>query len=196
VGQLKSSWVTSIEMIDSIRTGDMNKYLIRPISFFTYHFMMFIGHNSLFYIVYSTVLILFAILLPGWVFPTSFHILGFILALLISIYLSYTIYFCMVCFAFWFGEVRALVIAYNISNVVLSGQIIPLRLFPDSVRNIINLTPLQFLVDFPVSIATANLPMNLWIPKMGMALSWCIIMTLAGRVIYRSGIRVYGGYGA
>jgi len=38
--------------------------------------------------------------------------------------------------------------------------------------------------------------MNLWIPKMGMALSWCIIMTLAGRVIYRSGIRVYGGYGA
>jgi len=174
----------------------MNKYLIRPISFFTYHFMMFIGHNSLFYIVYSTVLILFPILLPGWVFPTSFHILGFILALLISIYLSYTIYFCMVCFAFWFGEVRALVIAYNISNIVLSGQIIPLRLFPDSVRNIINLTPLQFLVDFPVSIATANLPMNYWLPKMGMALSWCIVMTLAGRVIYRSGIRVYGGYGA
>ena len=102
----------------------------------------------------------------------------------------------MVCFAFWFGEVRALVIAYNISNIVLSGQIIPLRLFPDSVRNIINLTPLQFLVDFPVSIATANLPMNLWIPKMGMALSWCIIMTLTGRIIYRSGIRVYGGYGA
>ena len=196
VGQLKSSWVTSIEMIDSIRTGDMNKYLIRPISFFTYHFMMFIGHNSLFYIVYSTVLILFPILLPGWVFPTSFHILGFILALLISIYLSYAIYFCMVCFAFWFGEVRALVIAYNISNIVLSGQIIPLRLFPDSVRNIINLTPLQFLVDFPVSIATANLPMIYWLPKMGMALSWCIVMTLAGRVIYRSGIRVYGGYGA
>ena len=196
VGQLKSSWATSIEMIDSIRTGEMNKYLIRPISFFTYHFMMFIGHNSLFYIVYTTVLILFPILLPGWAFPTILHVIGFIAALLISIYLSYSIYFCMVCFAFWFGEVRALVIAYNISNIVLSGQIIPLRLFPDSVRNIINLTPLQFLVDFPVSIATANLPMNLWIPKMGMALSWCIFMTLAGRVIYRSGIRVYGGYGA
>ena len=196
VGQLKSSWATSMEMIDSIRTGEMNKYLIRPISFFTYHFMMFIGHNSMFYIVYTAVLILFPILLPGWAFPTILHIIGFIAALLISIYLSYSIYFCMVCFAFWFGEVRALVIAYNISNIVLSGQIIPLRLFPDSVRNIINLTPLQFLVDFPVSIATANLPMNLWIPKMGMALFWCIIMTLAGRVIYRSGIRVYGGYGA
>jgi len=196
VGQLKSSWATSMEMIDSIRTGEMNKYLIRPISFFTYHFMMFIGHNSTFFIVYTTVLILFPILLPGWAFPTILHVIGFIAALLISIYLSYSIYFCMVCFAFWFGEVRALVIAYNISNIVLSGQIIPLRLFPDPVRNIINLTPLQFLVDFPVSIATANSPMNLWIPQMGMALFWCMIMTLVGRVIYRSGIRVYGGYGA
>ena len=53
VGQLKSSWHTSGEMIEGIRTGDINKFLIRPISYFWYHFMMFIGHNSLFYIVYT-----------------------------------------------------------------------------------------------------------------------------------------------
>ena len=102
----------------------------------------------------------------------------------------------MVCFSFWFGEVRSLVVAYNISNIILSGQIIPLKLFPDTMREIIYLTPLQFLVDFPVSIATANLPMHLWLPKMGVALLWCVIVTLAGRLIYRSGIRVYGGFGA
>ena len=34
VGQLKSSWHTSGEMIEGIRTGDRNKYLIRPISYF------------------------------------------------------------------------------------------------------------------------------------------------------------------
>ena len=62
VGQLKSSWATSIDMIDSIRTGELNKYLIRPISFFTYHFMMFVGHNSLFYFVYATLLIFFPII--------------------------------------------------------------------------------------------------------------------------------------
>ena len=196
VGQLKSSWATSIEMIESIRTGEMNKYLIRPISFFTYHFMMFIGHNSLFYIVYISILVLFPILVPGWVFHTIFHILGFGISLIISIYLSYSIYFCMVCFAFWFGEVRALVIAYNVSNIVLSGQIIPLRLFPDSVREIILLTPLQFLVDFPVSIATGQLEMSLWFNKICLGLLWCIITTIVGKMIYRSGVRVYGGFGA
>ena len=196
VGQLKSSWATSMEMIDSIRTGDMNKYLIRPISFFTYHFMMFMGHNSLFYIVYTIILILFPIFLPGYAFPTILHILGFIVAVLISIYLSYTIYFCMVCFSFWFGEVRSLVVAYNISNIVLSGQIIPLRLFPESVQKIIYLTPLQFLVDFPVSIATNNLVQELWLPKMMTALLWCLVMTFLGHIIYKKGIKVYGGFGA
>ena len=196
VGQLKSSWVTSIEMIDSIRTGELNKYLIRPISFFTYHFMMFIGHNSLFYIVYTSILILFPILLPGWAFHTILHIIGFIAALIISIYLSYSIYFCMVCCAFWFGEIRSLVISYNIANSVLSGQIIPIKLFPDSLRDIILLTPLPYLVDFPVSIATNNLSINLWMPKMGIAIIWCSVITIMGRIIYRFGIREYGGFGA
>ena len=196
VGQLKSSWATSVEMIEAIRTGELNKYLIRPVSFFTYHFMMFIGHNSLFYIVYTTILILFPIILPGFAFTTPIHLMGFIVALLLSIYLSYAIYYCMVCFAFWFGEVRALVIAYNISNIVLSGQIIPLRLFPETAREIIGFTPLQYLVDFPVSIATNHLPIQLWLPQMAVAFGWCVVMTVIGSVIYRSGIRVYGGFGA
>ena len=45
VGQLKSSWVTSSQMISEIREGIINKYLIRPISYFWYNFMMFVGVN-------------------------------------------------------------------------------------------------------------------------------------------------------
>ena len=59
IGQLKSSWHSSGEMIRSIRTGEINKYLIRPVSYFWYHFMMFIGFNSLYYIVYSIILCAF-----------------------------------------------------------------------------------------------------------------------------------------
>ena len=92
VGQLKSSWHTSGEMIEGIRTGDVNKYLISPISYFWYHFMMFLGHNSLFYIVYLIILILFPILLPGWAFYNILHIIGFALALIISISFTFTHY--------------------------------------------------------------------------------------------------------
>ena len=87
VGQLKSSWHTSGEMIEGIRTGDINKFLIRPISYFWYHFMMFIGVNSLYYTVYSLLLFTFITIFPGLIFPTAINFIGFILALLISIFL-------------------------------------------------------------------------------------------------------------
>ena len=78
VGQLKSSWHTSGEMIEGIRTGDINKYLIRPISYFWYHFMMFIGVNSLYYIVYSFLLISLIFIFPGLLFPSLINIVGFL----------------------------------------------------------------------------------------------------------------------
>ena len=183
-------------MIDAIRTGELNKYLIRPISFFLYHFMIFVGYNSLFYLSYSIILVIFPFIFPGLVFLTLNHIIGFIVSLLISVYLSYTMYYTMVCFAFWFGEVRSMVVTYNIANIVLAGQVIPIHLFPDSMRIIIELTPIRYLIDFPVSIATGRLPMEQWILHIGIAIFWCVVMTFIGQMVYRFGIKVYGGYGA
>lgn len=195
VGQLKSSWVTSLEMINAIREGELNKYLIRPISFFGYHFMLFVGYNSMFYLIYFSMITGIIVFFPSWAFPTVWHIPGFLGALLMSIYLSYTVYFTMVCLAFWFGEVRAMVIAYNLANMILSGQLIPLRLFPESVLKIINLTPLPYLVDLPVSIATGHLPMDQWFGKIMIGVTWSAVMTVVGIFIYCRGIRHYEGFG-
>jgi ABC-2 type transport system permease protein len=195
VGQLKSSWVTSVEMIDGIRSGELNKYLIRPISYFTYHFMLFIGYNSLYYISYFFLISGIVYFFPEWVFPSFAHVGAFLLMLAISVYLSYTIYFMMICFAFWFGEVRALVIAYNLANLILSGQMIPMRMFPDWLLNILYYTPIPYLVEIPVSIATGYLTPEMWLPLMFRGVIWTLLMTLAGLTLYKFGIRRYEGFG-
>ncbi|MFQ6609581.1 MAG: ABC transporter permease [Fidelibacterota bacterium] len=195
VGQLKSSWVTSIEMIDGIREGELNKYLIRPISYFVYHLMLFIGHNSLYYFVYFILITGTVIFLPEWVFPTISHGIFFVLTLFVSVYLSYTMYFLMVCFAFWFGEVRSLVIAYNLANLVLSGQMVPMQLFPEGLRAALHFTPLPYLVDIPVSIATGRLPAEQWVSAVGIGIFWTILMTFAGKWLYSRGIKRYEGFG-
>ena len=87
VGQLKSSWHNSMMMIDEIRSGDLNRYLIKPISYFSYNFMNFIGHNSLFYIVYFIMMSLIPIIIgPGYVFNGYLQIIGFLFALFISVF--------------------------------------------------------------------------------------------------------------
>tara|TARA_B100000029_G_scaffold513068_1_gene611474 strand:+ start:1542 stop:2198 length:657 start_codon:yes stop_codon:yes gene_type:complete len=195
VGQLKSSWVTSSEMILEIRQGLINKYLIRPISYFLYHFMMFVGTNSLYLIVYMLLLILFMFVFPGMIFQSYMSIIGFIISLLLSIYLSYCIYFIMVCFAFWFGEVRSIVVAYNLGMLMISGQYIPIRLFPDNVLSIIQWTPIPYLVDLPVSIATGLVQETEWVSSISIGLLWCIILTIISFIIYKIGIKGYEAYG-
>ena len=196
VGQLKSSWHTSGEMIEGIRTGDINKFLIRPISYFWYHFMMFIGVNSLYYTVYSIILFSVITIFPDLMFPEAINFFGFIMALLISIFLSYCIYYIMICFAFWFGEVRSIIVAYNLTMLVLAGQYIPIRLFPEPIIKVMELTPFIYLVDFPVSIATGRIPIEMWLNNFIFSIIWCFIMWRIGISVYNRGIRKYEAYGS
>ena len=198
VGQLKSSWYNSMMMIDEIRSGELNKYLTKPISYFSYNFMNFIGHNSLFYIVYCIMMLLTPIILgSGYVFNGIPQILGFIVTLFISVFLSYSIYFCMVCFAFWFGEVRAMIVSYNLFNVFLSGQLIPIALFPEGLKQFVMHSPFRFMVDFPVSIATASeFQLDYFLDGITMQILWCLIMYAFGKIIYSFGIKQYEAFGA
>ena len=195
VGQLKSSWVTSSQMIFEIRQGLINRYLIRPVSYFWYHFMMFVGMNSLYFLVYMLLLVLFIFLYPGMIFQTFISIIGFLITLALSIYLSYCIYFIMVCCAFWFGEVRSIVVAYNLGMLMISGQYIPIRLFPDEILQILQWTPIPYLVDLPVSVATGIMHQSVWINKIWFGCMWCFILTAISYIIYKRGIKSYEAYG-
>tara|TARA_B100000674_G_C37793270_1_gene892822 strand:- start:158 stop:985 length:828 start_codon:yes stop_codon:yes gene_type:complete len=197
IGQLKSSWVTSHEMIMQIRQGFMNQYIVKPLSFFSYHLMNFIGTNILYYVPYALLIFFSPIIFSNIIFINSIQIPFFLLALVMSIYLSYSIYFFMVCFAFWFGEVRALLAAYNISMFVLAGQIIPLDFFPDYYNQVINFTPIPYLIKFPVDIAMAQtINISQWISLLLIGLLWCSIMRLLSSFLYSLGIKRYEAYGA
>ncbi len=195
VGQLKSSWINSFEMIESIRLGELNKYLIRPISFFFYNLSLFIGYNSLYFICYGAMSIAFPFIFPGLAFQTIYSIIGFVTFLFLSIFISYGIYFMMICTAFWFGEARSLLVAYNLANIVLSGQLIPLKMFPEKLLNIIEYTPIPYLVDIPVRFALGYIDPNLFFEKMKMGILWAITITIIGHIIYKFGIRRYEGFG-
>ena len=79
----------------------------------------------------------------------------------------------------------------------MAGQIIPLDFFPDYYVQIINYTPIPYLVKFPVDIAMSlEINFNQWTIMMLMALGWCIIMRMLGGALYSIGIRRYEAYGS
>ena len=89
-----------------------------------------------------------------------------------------------------------MVVSYNLAMLVLSGQYVPIRFFPDYILNIINWTPIRYLVDFPVSIATGILPMEEWLSGLLMATLWCFVLSICSAIIYKLGIKDYEAYGS
>ena len=101
----------------------------------------------------------------------------------------------MICTAFWFGEARSLLVAYNLANIVLSGQLIPLKMFPEKLLNVIEYTPIPYLVDIPVRFALGYIDPALFFEKLQHGIIWAIIITIIGHIIYSFGIRRYEGFG-
>ena len=101
----------------------------------------------------------------------------------------------MICCAFWFGEVRTLILAYNLANRVFAGAIIPLSFFPETALKIIRMTPLPYLVDIPVNVALGNIPISDWGYLFLIGVIWLIVTIFSGLGLYQLGIRRYEGFG-
>ena len=78
---------------------------------------------------------------------------------------------------------------------MISGQYIPIRLFPEKILDILYWTPVPYLVDLPVSIATGLINYSEWIYHVGIACLWCVILTFISWLIYSLGIKDYEAYG-
>ncbi|MAJ45074.1 MAG: hypothetical protein CMF96_10075 [Candidatus Marinimicrobia bacterium] len=163
--------------------------------FFSYHFSLFIGYNSLFYFSYFIMIILFQLFFPGWAFHHPIQGFGFILFLTLAVFLSYSLYFLIVCCAFWFGEVRVLILAFNLSSRVFAGSIIPLEFFPNYMLQFIQNTPLPYLVNIPVNIALGKIPAEQWDWLFLKGCIWTLITVVTGHLLYERGIKKYEGFG-
>ena len=172
---------------------------------FWYYFNMFVGVNSLFYFTYFFLISSVAITTktgiityfpPESIFPSFASLLGFIISLLISIYISYCIYFIMVCFAFWFGEVRSIVIAYNVGMLMFGGQYLPVKLFPEPFKSFIENSPINFLINFPVTTAIEGITnIEEWLGQLLFSIFWCFLLTLICKIIYYRGTIRYEAFG-
>ena len=69
------------------------------------------------------------------------------------------------------------------------------RLFPENILSIIKWTPIPYLVDLPVSIATGLIDGTNWLPDIFFACIWCIVLTILSLIIYKFGIKNYEAFG-
>jgi ABC-2 type transport system permease protein len=180
-----------------IRSGDIKKYLTQPVDMIGFFLLGRVAHKLAYYTVaiapFALVFFLCRGFFHGW--PDAVTLAAFIASLLLSFLLGFFLEACMGLVGFWFLEVSSLLFVYMLLNFFLSGHMFPLDMLPATARQIVLLLPLHYLAYFPAAVFLGKVQGMDLVWGLSLQVAWTVFFALLSRVLFRLGLRRYGGYG-
>ena len=148
------------DLLDKIRTGGIAYDLCRPVSLYGFYYARIMAQKLTGSLMRAVPMLLFASLLPrGWGIGLPASVPAFLLSLLalamgllcVSALENITMAFTMRTL-----DPRGVQAMLNLLMMTLSGNILPLTLFPDSWQRVITLLPYAQLLDAPIRLYTGD----------------------------------------
>jgi ABC-2 type transport system permease protein len=118
-----------------------------------------------------------------------------VLATLSGMAVAYLMGFLIAMLAFWMDEVWTLFVMKNLILWFLTGQLVPLDMFPQEVQKVSKFLPFGYLAYFPTKVLTAALPLSEIVSGLGIILSWVVVFYIAYKLFWSYALRKYGAFG-
>lgn len=194
VGRIASNWMYEFTMVDEIDTGKVNALLVRPISFYEFYLSQFMGYKGLSIVVSFWIPVVTCKLFNA---PMDLTRLPVMIALLVCyLIFTHTLSFCVACLAFHLNRTHSLTAMKNMAITVLSGELIPLDLFPEFFKKILLSLPFSAGVYMPVAYVTGRIDHAMVMQGFVSIAMGMVIMGLIAIATWRLSIRAYTGTGA
>lgn len=185
------------ELSEAIIQGRIAADLGRPVDFYLYWAALDLG-RAVYYLIFRGVptfvigLILFHPRLPADPAAAA----GFVLCALTGMMLSYAFRFIPNCLAFWTTDARG--INYLVNTIILfcSGFIVPLNFFPAGLQQIVSWLPFSGLANLPVSVYLGKLGPAALMAALATQAGWMVVLVIAGRLVFGrvvTRLTVHGG---
>lgn len=181
------------ELTDKIRTGAIAYDLCRPLDLYGYYYARIAAQKLTGSFLRALPMLVLAALLPeGWglCLPASLpafliSVTGLVLGLFcVSALENITMGFTMRTL-----DPRGMQGMLNLLMMTLSGNILPLTLFPDSWQRVITLLPHAQLLDTPIRIYTGEYTLTQAPEALLIQCGWILLLILAGRAFWRTNQR-------
>ena len=195
VRQLSSSWLVW-QLNTEIKDGALAQKLLRPIHPLWIYSAENLGALPLRVVLCSPLVVLSVILFDALPLPRApLSILVFLVALLGAWLLNFFTMAIVGALAFFLESAVAVFDVYLLGFMVLSGYLVPLELFPASVRAVADVLPFRYVLAFPVEVATGALSGPAMLRSL--AIQWCFVAVAAtgALLIFRSGVRRFAAFG-
>lgn len=85
--------------------------------------------------------------------------------------------------------------AYLAASFVFSGYLIPVELFPQATREVVNFLPFRFTIGLPVELLTSRHSLGEALSLLGRQWSWVVFLLLLTQFMWRRGLRRFEAYG-
>lgn len=178
------------DLLDKIRTGNIAYDLCRPLQLYGYYYSRIMAQKLLGSLLRAAPMLVFAALLPeGWgiCLPASLPafcaaVFGLFLGLLCMCALeNVTMGFTMRTL-----DSRGMQAMLNLLMMILSGNILPLTLFPDSWQKVITALPYAQLLDAPIRLYTGERALAAAPAALLLQAAWTITIVCLGLLLWRS----------
>lgn len=185
--------ILSFEIYD----GSLNRYLVYPVSLFSYKYISWITNA---FVTYVQLLISLGIFIAAVGLPSDRHVtfesvLMGTIALWAgsSVYYFFSILFEMA--AFWAENVWSLLVMLRFTMALLGGGLIPIALFPEWSKGMMRALPFQHMVSLPVRSFMGEVSWGEMLSSLGILSIWGIVLCVLLNLVWQRGTRKYSGVG-
>jgi len=184
------------EVSNYINTGEINKYLIKPINFMIYMFFKAVPYRLIFIISSIVPTIILGVILNKFLeLPGIYNLLLFSLSIALGYLINFLIKYFLGLLSFYFSQIRSLYLALEMIRWIVSGSVIPISIFPKYIYNILSILPFQFMAYFPATIFQERFLTNQLLWLFSLACGWIVLLYLICQITWRLGIKKYSAFG-
>lgn len=197
VSMLTSTWGAEY-LAETIRLGQLSPFLLRPSPYLLYQLGNNLGEKIVKLILLLPMVGVVALLfrddlrLPSE--PAAWTL--FALSLPLAAVVAFLLDMLIGLLAFWVDDVTAISRIRTLVATFLSGQIVPLALFPPSLAGFLAIQPFRYTLSFPLEVLTGQLSTADLALGFAFQVGYCVVLAVLYRVVWRRGLRAYAAVGA
>lgn len=185
------------QIADDIKNGGLNKYVIKPISYFGYRLVSFFGQKAIYYGL--TVMLLVGIIWfasNGSVIEVhTIRLILFAITLWGALLLNFLIAYCICASAFYLHEISYFFVITSLLVNILSGGMFPLEIFGDSVVEALQYTPFPYTIYFPVNVLSGKTETAAMYQGLLIQCGWIVLFFLLSRLAWHVSMKKYSAVG-
>lgn len=180
-----------------LRSGDIAIDIMRPVQYPLLVLADSLGRAAYHFLFMVVPIVTVSALMFGFSAPASFSAgLGFVLALVLAVLISYSIGYLIALLSFWFLTTFHFSWAIGGLTTLFSGSFLPLWFFPDPWGSVARMLPFQFLGFVPAATWMGQLTGIDLIITFLVGILWCGLLLMCTRMLWNratSQLVVQGG---